>query len=535
MQRSTRRLIALAIGLIAFVVGSALLYQFGMIHLEGKPRSFWDSIEWASETLSTTGYGWDSHWKHPAMVLLVMGVQFVGVFLFFLIVPIFMIPFLEERFEERLPRTAGDISHHVVIYRFGPAVETLLQRLRIDSVPSVVVETDEAVARAVSEQDQRVVFSRTEEDALEVCRLDHARALVANGRDEENAAIVLRARQMGFRGEIFAFVEEPAHRRPIELSGATAAYTPRHIVAAALAAHASDRISPRMPGIESIGGIERREIRVPADSPVAGQTLAAAGIGTRSGAVVVGQWSRSRLHARCTAESRIEPGTMLELAGDAESLRRAAEIIRGPYLRNSGPYLIAGFGEVGRKVHELLTDAGEEVRVIERQPAAGVDYAGNVLDPAVLERAGLARSRGIVLALNTDDATLFATVIIRDAASDVPIIARVNHAKNLDNIYRAGADYVLSISDISGEMLSARLLGRTARSREEQRKVVRMPAAAAAGRSIGELRLRHYGCSVLAVRHDGAMITRVTPDLRLEAADELYVSGDRDALAKIVL
>src|SRR5216117_241141 len=45
MHRSTRRLIALAIGLLAFIIGAALLYQFGMIHLEGKPRSFWDSLE----------------------------------------------------------------------------------------------------------------------------------------------------------------------------------------------------------------------------------------------------------------------------------------------------------------------------------------------------------------------------------------------------------------------------------------------------------------------------------------------------------
>ena len=360
MHRSTRRLIALAIGLLAFVVSSALLYQFGMVHLEGKPRTFWDAIEWASESLSTTGYGWDSHWTHPAMVVLVVAVQFVGVFLFFLIVPIFMVPFLEERFEERLPRTAGDIANHVVVFRFGPAVETLLHRLRRESVPTLVVETNETTARTVREQQHQVVFTRAEEDALDACRLDRARALVANGRDEENAALVLRARQMGFRGEIFAFVEEPAHRRPIELAGATSAYTPRHIVAAALAAHASDRLSPRMPGIEDVPEIERRELRVPPSSPVAGTTLAAARIGARSGAVVVGQWSRNHLRARCSADSVIEPGNIVEIAGDAESLRRASEIFEAPFLRNSGPYLIAGFGEVGRKVHQLLTDAGEQ-------------------------------------------------------------------------------------------------------------------------------------------------------------------------------
>ncbi|HUJ12877.1 MAG TPA: NAD-binding protein [Thermoanaerobaculia bacterium] len=529
MQRSTRRLAALAVGLLAFVVGSALLYQFGMAELEGKSRTFWDAIEWAAETLSTTGYGYDSHWSHPAMVILVVAVQFVGILLFFLIVPIFLIPFLEERFEERLPRDAGDIAHHIVIYRFGPAVETLLQRLKTDAVPSLVVETDEAAARAVLEMEQRVVFSRAEEDALDVCRLEAARALVANGRDEENAAIVLRARQMGFRGEIFAFVEEPAHRRPIELAGATSAYTPRHIVAAALAAHASDRINPRLPGSEAIPGLERRELRVPASSPVAGKTLGEAEIGARTGAIVIGQWSRSRLQAACGADMRIEPGAILELAGDGDSLDRAAEIIGATFMRSSGPYLIAGFGEVGRKVHELLTDAGEEVRVIEKQPVGGVDFVGNVLDPSMLERAGLRESRGVVLALNTDDATLFATVICRDMASDVPIVARVNHARNIDNIYRAGADYALSISDISGEMLTSRLLGRS-RTREQHRNIAQIAAGSAAGKTIADLGLRRSGCSVLAIGRDGSLLIRIGASTRIEPRDTLYVCGSAEAL-----
>ncbi|HSP34611.1 MAG TPA: potassium channel family protein, partial [Thermoanaerobaculia bacterium] len=283
MRRSTRRLLALAVGLIAFILGSALLYQMGMARLEGHPRTFWDSFEWAAETLSTTGYGADSHWNHPAMVLLVVAVQFVGVFLFFLVVPIFMIPFLEERFEEKLPRTAGKITDHVIVYRYGSSVETLMRMLDRSGVAAIVVETDEALARSVVEQQQRVVFSRAEEDALDACNLAGARALVANARDEENAAIILRARQMGFNGDIIALVEEPAHRRPIELAGATAAYTPRHIIAAALAAHASDRNSPRLAGAEALDGLVRREVRVSPANAAAGKTLAETGIGERTG------------------------------------------------------------------------------------------------------------------------------------------------------------------------------------------------------------------------------------------------------------
>ena len=443
-----------------------------MARLEGKPRSFWQSFGWAGESLSTTGYGADAKWSHPLMVIFVVAVQFAGVFLVFLIIPIFLVPFLEERFEERVPRAPDPkLANHVVVWRFGPAVETLLQRLRAKNVPSLVVEVDEAQARAVMESRQPVVFTRNEEDALDVCLLEHARAIVANGRDQENAALILRARQMGFRGEIYAFVEDPSHRKPMELSGATAAYTPRHIIAAALAAHASDRISPRLPGLDQVEGVIRRELRISQASPLAGRPLSAAQLP----AAVVGIWNRS--HLRTAAGTMIEPNCMLELVGDDASLEESARLAGVKLMRNNGPYLVGGFGEVGRKVHELLTDAGEEVRVIERTAGANVDVVGDVLDSYVLMRAGLAEARALVLALDSDDSTLFATVIARDLVDDVPIIARVNHARNVDSIHRAGADFALSISDISGEMLSSRLLGRQARLREEHRRVTRIDGA----------------------------------------------------------
>jgi Trk K+ transport system NAD-binding subunit len=515
MRRPARRLVLLVLALVAFVVVSALLYQIGMARFEGKPRTFWQAFEWAGETLSTTGYGADSAWKHPAMVLLVVGVQFVGVFLMFLIIPIYLVPFLEERFEERIPRTASDkLTNHVIVFRFGPAVETLLRRLRDEHVPALVVEIDESRARAVLEQQQAVVFTRSDEDALDVCRIAHARALVTNGDDRENAAMILRARQMGFTREIYAFVEDPTHRKPMELAGATAVYTPRHIVAAALAAHGSDRLSPRLPGLERVDGLHRREVRIAANSPLLGKTLRDANLP----ATVVGIWNRSQLLTRCAPDVVLEPGAMLELVGTDDALQQSAALLGTRLLHNEGTFLIAGFGEVGRKVHELLTDVGEEVSVIERQMGRNVDVVGDVLDSSVLERARIRDARALLLALDSDDSTLFATVIARDLAPDVPIIARVNHSRNLDSIHRAGADYALSIADVSGQMLSAKLLGKHARVREEHRRVMRVTDVS--GRTLAEL--AGEGRAVLAVDRGGERL-RLEPELRIADGDGVWV------------
>jgi Trk K+ transport system NAD-binding subunit len=130
---------------------------------------------------------------------------------------------------------------------------------------------------------------------------------------------------------------------------------------------------------------------------------------------------------------------------------------------------------------------------------------------------------------------MFGAVIVRDLVEGVPVIARVNHASNLDNIYRAGADYALSIADISGEILTARLLGRAARTRDEQRQIIPMNPEMTAGRSISELPVRATGCSIVAIRRSGAVITRIDPKMKVEADDELYVCGNSQELRELSL
>lgn len=147
MKRSRKRLLILVLALLAVLFASTLLYMAGMSRLEGQPRTFWQSLEWAAETLSTTGYGFDCGWKHPLMVVLVVVVQFLGVFLVFLIFPVYLIPFLEERFETRLPGDCAGERDHVLIYRHGPAVFSLIEELKLAGVTPVVIEEDEAEAR----------------------------------------------------------------------------------------------------------------------------------------------------------------------------------------------------------------------------------------------------------------------------------------------------------------------------------------------------------------------------------------------------
>ncbi|HEV3457633.1 MAG TPA: hypothetical protein VHG32_13805, partial [Thermoanaerobaculia bacterium] len=185
MPRSRRRLLTLLAAVPVLVVLLALLYQAGMAALEGQRRGFWDSVLWAASTLTTTGYGLDHTWRHPAMVSYVTVVQFLGLFMVYLIFPIFFIPFLEERFELRLPQEAPrDVAHHAVIYRYGPAVETLITELAAARVPTLVIEPDQTVARRLHEGGVLVVQRSQADGALGAARLAQARALIVNGSDD---------------------------------------------------------------------------------------------------------------------------------------------------------------------------------------------------------------------------------------------------------------------------------------------------------------------------------------------------------------
>jgi Trk K+ transport system NAD-binding subunit len=536
MRRSQRRLVVLILGLLLTLVASAFFYIWGMAVLEGKPRTFWQGLEWASETLSTTGYGADSRWNHPVMVLLVVLVQFLGVFLVFLIFPIYLIPFLEERFEARLPQAAEkDLEGHAVVYRYGPGVETLLKELAGAQVPTLVIETEEPAARRLFERGEKVIFRGLSDGALESVRLESARAIIANGTDDENAALILTARQLGYTGTILALVEEPFHRRPMMLAGATAVFTPRHILGAALAARASVRISPRVGGVQQLGrNLEVAEIRIHPQSPLAGQTLDESAIGARTGATVIGEWIGGELVLPDGSGLRLAADGILVVVGGHASIDRLHDLAGGAVaLRREGPFVVGGGGEVGRKVVELLRAVGEEVKLIDIKPGEEVDLVGDILDARVLESAGVKDAQAVILALDTDSATLFATVILKDLVPEVPVIARVNQADNVERIHRAGADFALSISQVSGQMLAKKLLGQEAVTVDPQLKVLKVSPDGLAGHNPADLGVRERtGCSVVAVERGDEVIVELGSDFRFRPEDAVYICGSGEAVRR---
>jgi hypothetical protein len=81
-----------------------------------------------------------------------------------MVFPVFVIPFFEERFEARLPNKLPDLQGHVLVYRYGPAVASLLEELDRARVPSVIFEENHETARWLREHGRRVVLGDIEQE-----------------------------------------------------------------------------------------------------------------------------------------------------------------------------------------------------------------------------------------------------------------------------------------------------------------------------------------------------------------------------------
>jgi voltage-gated potassium channel len=532
LKRSTRRLLLLLLSLPAFVLVLALLYMVGMQYLEHSPRGFWSSLEWAAETLTTTGYGADAHWNSPVMVLLVILVQFLGLFFIFLVFPVYVLPFFEERFEGRLPAAlpAMEDRKSVVVYRYGPSVALLIEDLARYGRNVVVLEENRDAARRLQERGIEVVHASLRDEYLDLGPLRGAEAIVANGEDHDNAALVLIARELGFRGPIYALVDEPLHRHPLQMAGASAVYTPRHVLAAALAAKASRRIHQRVSGLQQIGAhVTVAEMRIHPQSALAGRTLADLRVPERYGVTVVGRWVEGEFRPGISGRARLEAGTIIVVIGSPQGVERLGEVATP--LKQGGTVLVFGYGEVGRKVVELLHDAGEPTTVIDIAAAPGVDVVGNALEQTVLERAGVRDASAVVLALSNDNEGLFAAAVLRDFAPQVPLIARVNQAQTVKRLYQVGTDFALSIGQVAGQLLAHQMLGEEYVSLEPTVKIIKVDGSSFAGQHPLRTALRGRGdVLVVALERGEDVVVEFAADFRVAAGDALYLCGAPDAL-----
>ena len=533
MDKWQRRTAEYMVGLFAVILVYAVVYDYGMTAFDGRPRTFLEALQVVVETFTTTGFGSDAQWQSWQMQALIIVMDLTGVFLIFLALPTLVFPLFEEALSTAAP-TSVEAADHVVIAGYTARGRALIRELDARDIPYVVVEPDRDRAADIYESGTRVVHADPEavDTYEEGVALAEARALVADVDDETNASIALTATQV-CDTEVITFVEEPSMREYHRLAGAGAVFSPRQLVGESLATKVTSGVSSDLDDAIEIGdGFDVVELPVQSGSDLAGVQVAESGIRERTGANIVGAWFRGEFVSPPSPDALIDEQTILLVAGHEEQLEQLKRLTRSEQRsRSHGHVVVAGLGVVGTTVAEAIESSGLALPqvTVDTDPERGADVTGDVTDVTVLREAGIEAAGTVILSLPDDTLTVFATLVIRELNDEVEIVARAESQESVRKLYRAGADYVLSLGTVSGRMLASTVLDEEVITFDQQVELIRTPPGDLAGRTLGEADVRaRTGCTVVAVQRDGTLVSDLGPDFRLAPDDDLVVAGTDD-------
>jgi len=536
MDKWQRRTAYYSLLLVGSILLFALLYQNGMRIYEGAPRTFLHSLQIVVETFTTTGFGSDSPWVSPEMQVLVIIMDLFGTLIIFMAFPVIAFPLLEDILSTTVPiSVADDTEDHVVICSYTTRAEALIDELDSWGVDHLIIESDRERATELYENDHRVIHADpTSITGLEGAALGSARALVADVSDQVDAAIVLTAKEVAEDVEVISVIEEPDRQSYHRLAGADHVLSPRPLLGRSLASKVTTSVTVDLGDAIEIGDdLEVAELPIQRGSRLVGTTLAESGIREQSGVNVIGAWFRGEFETPPSPNATLTNRTVLLVTGREDQLEELKRLTLSEIrLFTPGKTIVIGHGEVGSRITAALGDADLPYTVVDRTEMDGVDVVGDATEPETLQAAGIENARSVILAIPDDTTTEFATLVIRDISPETEIIARVQEIESVQKMYRAGADYVLSLATVSGRMIASTILeDEDVLSLNQQVEVVRTVAPKLVGQTIDDADVRSKtGCTVVGVERDGTVMTDVGPEFEVEADDAVIIAGTDEGI-----
>ncbi len=531
-----RRRIPVALSAVTvLVLVYAAVYRWAIGVFEGVTVTYLDAVQVVIEALTTAGFGGDTqYWNTDVMNAIIIGMNLTGVLLVFLAVPAFVVPLFRQVFgEQRAPRST-ELTDHVILCSITTHEDVLRNELDAADVPYLVIEEDEEAVLGLIDQGVNAMVGNPEEErTLMRANVDAARAVVVDVPEERGVSTVLTVRELNEDVQIISVTETEPEAGYHRQAGADRALRPTQVLARGLSRRALTSIGREIREyIDVADDLELTELVVKEDSSLVGQTLENAHLRERFGTTVVGVWSNGEFYPAPEPDFRITPGTILLVAGNVEGLE-AVRVRTEPSPETNGDRIVlVGYGDVGSTIAARLEEADVPTTVVDMEDGPAVDVVGDITDPATLLDARVRTARAVVLALDDDTATIYATVALSQIAPETPVLARVNEIQDRKKLYRAGARYALALSTVTGRLLSSIILeGSELLAPETRFEIVRTRAPDLAGKTLREAALgEEVGVTVIAAERAGDLIVDIGPTFTIQADDVLVVAGSDETV-----
>ncbi|MFP4174640.1 MAG: potassium channel family protein [Halobacteriales archaeon] len=534
MKLWKRRAVTTVVAIVVLIFISSFVYHYTMLVFEGRSPTYFNSLRTVVETYTGTGYGADAPWETSVANLLIVAMDLSTFLLVFIVLPYVLSPVLEEVLSATVPRSV-DMTDHVVVCDYTPRTEQLVDEFKHRDVDYVVLLDDEERAVELREEGIEVAHGDpSSSDDLRRVGVDRASSVVVDTDDSESASVVLSVSEIDSDVRVIVLVRDLSLEKYLRYAGADAVLTPRHLVGRRIAERIRNEVSLAYSDVTGLGdGFAIVELTVFPGSPLYGRRLGDCEEFDSTNLAVAGVWDQGVFVPSPLPETRIDNNTVLLVAGPEDEL---AEFERRMQTGNGTEthVVIAGYGEVGSTVKERLESTDARCTVIDIDDLKGVDVVGDATEEDALREAGIEDATAFVVTVQDDDEAILTVLVAREIVSDTDIVARVNDSENESKIRQAGADYVLSLPEISGRILAAEVLREEILSYDRQLKVVRIDGSVFAGSRADKPPVSDADFAVVAVERDGNVITDLPSDFVFREDDSVLVAGNDDAIDAVV-
>jgi voltage-gated potassium channel len=213
--------------------------------------------------------------------------------------------------------------------------------------------------------------------------------------------------------------------------------------------------------------------------------------------------------------------------------------------------ILCGYGRVGRRAGEELRAAGIRYVVLDFSEEAlaharemdDLYVDGSGAEDEDLERAGIDRARGIIVASDDDGDNLYIVLSAKARRPDLNVIARGSSEEAERKLKLAGADRVVTPYTTAGRVMAQMMIKpqvasflneMTSSGGPSFEEILVTAASGAVGRTIGDLDIGSAtGAQILAVRKADGLELSPNKDTRLEESDVIVGAGSAEEISKL--
>lgn len=538
---SLRTYLYFLFGIIALY---SVLFHVLMDKVEGQQHTWLTGLYWTLTVMSTLGFGditfHTDIGRAFSIVVLGSGVFLLLIMLPFAFIRFFYAPWLEAQIRAKAPRRlAPTITGHVIICKHDDLTNGFIRKLQVNKIPYCIIEPDPIAATQLLEDGFSVVSGDIDDPrTYEAVNVKDARLLLANHEDATNTNILLTVRSITRELPIISIAESVDSVDIFELSGATYPVP----LKVRLGEHLATRVSAGIGTAHEVGRFKDLIIVefLVHDTPLSGLTLRQTELRERTGMNVVGIWESGRFHP--VHPDHVLADTSVPVAVGSKLQVQHLNKLLGAGTSGKHEVLVIGGGEVGRATAASLKRRDVHVRVLDLDPQLEEELKpycdeviiGNAADRATLERAGIDLVSAVALTTANDAENIHLAVYCRRLRPQLSIVSRITHERNIEAIYRAGADFVLSYASLGCEFIMAYLMGRQPVLVGEGADFFTVVIGKGLkGRTLAQSGIgAKTGLTVIAIEDDESTTTNPTANTVLKADARLLMLGTNEQREK---